>query len=338
MEGSEDANLYEWHDGASTPVTFIATLNRTTEDYTDWTGFPRDAADTSDQGYKASRVSGEEAKLLFSSRNQVTGYDNAGNNEIYLYDPAKSLSLSNPRCVSCNPTGRPASDQAYLSHNGLDSAPVPDNSFMTRNLSANGTRVFFQTAEALLPAQATDGQENVYEWEQEGAGSCGTNEGVENGGCLYLISTGQSTGPSYFGDASENGEDVFFFTRQSLVSQDQDQNVDVYDAHEDGGIAAQNQASPEAPCESETCHGASTTAPVFGVPSSVTLSGAGNLPPPAESNVPVKSTAKPLTRAQKLAKALKACKKRSGGRRPRCRAQAEKKYAGATKKIDGGGK
>ena len=334
--GTEDANLYEWHDGAVAPITFIATLDNF-YDNTDWEGFVQDAPGTSDQGYKASRVSTDEAKLLFSSRDQVTDYNNANRLESYLYDPLESLSPTNPRCVSCNPTGEAASQPAYLSNNNLDSAPVPSNSFMTRNLSANGTRVFFQTAEALLPAQATDGQENVYEWEQEGTGGCGTGEGDENGGCLYMISSGQSTGPSYFGDASENGEDVFFFTRQSLVSQDQDRNVDLYDAREDGGIAAQNPALPEAPCESETCRGGAGSGLVFGPPASTTLSGTGNLTPPVESNMPVKPRHKPLTRAQKLANALKACKRKPSGRRARCRAEARRNMATQSRKPTGGG-
>ena len=37
---------------------------------------------------------------------------------------------------------------------------------------------------------------------------------------------------------------MFFFTRQSLVSQDHDDNVDVYDAREDGGMAGQNPPVP----------------------------------------------------------------------------------------------
>ena len=118
-------------------------------------------------------------------------------------------------------------------------------------MSTKGTRIFFQTTEALVP-QATDGQENVYEWEQEGTGSCGTGEGVDNGGCLYLISTGQSTSPSYFGDASENGEDVFFFTRQSLVGQDRDDSIDIYDAREDGGIESPESCPAEDVCEGES--------------------------------------------------------------------------------------
>ena len=293
--GPENANLYEWRDGSPASITFIATLSKGTGDYTDWEGNVRDAPGTSDQGFKSSRVSAGRARLLFSSTNQVTDYDNGDRDEIYLYDPTESLSPTNPRCVSCNPTGARASHPTFLSNNNLDSAPIFHNSFMTRNLSANGARVFFQTAEALLPQQATDGQENVYEWEQEGAGSCNVGEGDENGGCLYLISSGQSAGPSYFGDASEEGEDVFFFTRQSLVSQDQDQNVDIYDAREDGGIAAQNPASPETPCESETCRGVLTSGPVFGAPSSATLSGTGNLAPPTPTHTAV-TTPKPKPR------------------------------------------
>ena len=64
---------------------------------------------------------------------------------------------------------------------------------------------------------------------------------AQDGGCLYLISGGEEgSGPSCFGDASESGEDVFFFTAQRLVGQDHDQLVDVYDARVDGGLAAQD--------------------------------------------------------------------------------------------------
>ena len=118
---------------------------------------------------------------------------------------------------------------------------------MTRNLSEDGSRVFFQTQEALVP-QDKNGQTDVYEWEREGAGSCehaSASFSASNGGCLYLISTGESDKPSYFGDASANGSNVFFFTRQSLVGQDRDENYDIYDARIDGGIAAQNPAIGE---------------------------------------------------------------------------------------------
>jgi len=73
----------------------------------------------------------------------------------------------------------------------------------TRNLSASGDQFFFQTAEALLPAD-TNGTTDVYEWEADGAGSCRSS--AEDGGCLYLLSTGKSPDPSYLGDASVSGK------------------------------------------------------------------------------------------------------------------------------------
>src|SRR5208282_2833067 len=161
--------------------------------------------------------------------------------------------------------------------------PNPRNAFLTRNLSSEGNRVFFQTEEALVP-EDTNNQLDVYEWKREGAGSCeraSPSYSASDGGCLYLISTGQSDSPSYFGDASESGDNVFFFTRQSLVAQDQDLNVDVYDARVGGGIPAQNPSPPPEPCAGETCRGASEAPPVFGAPSSATIAGEGNLAPVA---------------------------------------------------------
>ncbi len=331
-ERLNEANLYEWHAGATVPLTFIAQLNQV-EDKSDWDGFTEDEPGSSDQGYKASRISSKGTTMLISSVAKLTSYDNAGKSEAYLYDATEPLSITNPRCVSCSSTVSPARDPAYLSNNNIDAGPEKAfNPFMTRNLSVEGTRVFFQTEEALVPDD-TNGQMDVYEWEQDGTGNCQVDESDGNGGCQYLISSGQSTSSSYFGDASQNGEDVFFFTRQSLVSQDRDNNVDVYDAREDGGISSQNSLLAP-PCESERCRGASTTAPALGVPSSMTLTGAGNLAPPPEELRPSQPKAKPtrLARARKLAKALKACGKKPKRRRARCQAQAQIKYGAKTKK------
>jgi len=133
----------------------------------------------------------------------------------------------------------------------------------------------------LVPADA-NGQTDVYEWEREGTGSCErTSAGFSetSGGCLYLISTGQSTQSSYFGDASADGSNVFFFTRQSLVGQDRDENADVYDARVGGGIAAQNRL-PRVGCTGEGCLGPAASPPVLGALSSTTLTGDDNLKPP----------------------------------------------------------
>lgn len=298
-----EPNLYEWYEGAATPITFIARLSPE-NDRSDWVGFAEPSLHGPAKGYKGSRVSADgksvlisSTKLLIKYKNSAgTPYNNAGNDELYLYD-ASSGDLS---CVSCNLSLRTATAEypTYFSENdaGSVSAETRINA-LTRNLSAEGTRVFFQTEEELLPQ--ANAQMNVYEWEREGTGSCGIEEGeAQSGGCLYLLSNGQSSSGAYFGDASENGEDVFFFTRQSLVSQDRDDNVDVYDAREDGGIAAQNPEPASASCVGEAaCRGSgSVSGPVFGAPASATFSGAGNLaPPPAPlSPAVVKPKQKPV--------------------------------------------
>lgn len=334
-EGSEVAgepNLYEWHEGALNPIRFIATLSKGF-DSADWLDEWNSSGTTgTEQGYKDSRISLDGTQLLISSSNQLTSYTHVGQNELYLYDATEAVSAANPRCVSCNPAGVPAEKSAFLSSNvTLNFEPGKLNPTMTRNLSSEGTRVFFQTEESLLP-QATDGQMNVYEWEREGTGSCAAGAGVESGGCVYLISTGQSSAPSYFGDASENGDNVFFFTRQSLVSQDQDDNADAYDAREGGGIANQN-VQPSSPCESEACRGGSSTVSVFDTPASVTLEGRGNLESPVGTT---ESGPKVSTREQQLVKALKKCRKKPKARRAKCRAQAQKDYGSRETKKNGG--
>jgi len=270
--------------------------------------------------------------VLFASRARLASYNNAGQGELYLYDAA-SGGLA---CVSCNPSGAPAISEAHLAGNLLTTGIPGRNAFLTRNLSDDGSRVFFQTQEALLP-QDKNGQIDVYEWEREGAGGAygctrsSASFSESSGGCLYPISTGESASPSYFGDASASGNDVFFFTSQPLVGQDQDQLIDLYDARVNGGVAAQN-ASPPPPCEGEACRGTESSAPAFGAPSSTTLAGVGNLaPPPVLASAPSKVVPKSVMRAQKLAKALKVCKKKPKKRQGSCEAQAKKRYGKSSK-------
>jgi hypothetical protein len=149
---------------------------------------------------------------------------------------------------------------------------------LSRNLSADGDRVFFETTDALVAAD-TDGDEgcppwgsrkqelgglkacqDVYEWEANGSGSCHSE--AQDGGCLYLISTGKSPDASFFADASASGGDVFFFTPDRLVGQDEDGLTDVYDAREGGGLKSQNEVPP-VPCEGEGCKRGAGEAPAF---------------------------------------------------------------------------
>lgn len=314
-------NLYEWHNGE---VTFIAGLGE--EDSMDWTGqFVNITYPGAGSGEKSSRVAPDGKEVLFSSVRRLTGYDNGskcerhGNPcyELYLYNTEVAPSAGNPVCVSCNPRSAPAISNALLSTKGEGRVgPLEHNSFMTHNLADAHARVFFETSEALVPT-ASDNRTNVYEWERAGEGSCTLTSSSyvsRSGGCLNLISTGQSGAGSYFGDADAEGENVFFFTRQSLVGQDQDENEDLYDARVEGGIVAQNPASV-APCAEEaTCRGTSEAQATFGVPSSSLLSGTGNLAPPASA----------VTNAVKKIKCLKG-KRLTHGRCVKIKRKAKKK-------------
>ena len=265
-------NLYAWHDGT---VAFIATVTGT--DQNDWRG-----ADAT-----VAQASGDGTRLVFTSHSSLTGYDNAGFGELYVYDTA-SGSLS---CISCNPSGAAATGNAELSQSqGTGTIAYPNQT----NITTDGSRVFFESADALVPgdtngaggcASTVSGKPScldVYEWEADGAGSC--HSAAQNGGCLYLISSGQSNAASFFEGADPSGSDVFFATRDQLVAQDRDGNYDVYDARVDGGIAAQS-AAPPASCTGSACQGPASTQPQLPAAASVTFSGPGNVAATAKASV-----------------------------------------------------
>jgi hypothetical protein len=184
----------------------------------------------------------------FESAKRLTAFNNAGHTEIYLYDAAKD-SL---RCASCTPDGQVATGDASLAAEG---ALTPN--FKTRGVSENGG-VFFQTTDALLPADV-NGRQDVYEYRD---------------GNVALISTGTSNYPSAFWTASPDGKDVFFTTRDSLVGQDIDNgSADVYDARINGGFPA---PVPPNPCEGDKCQNQAAAPPAFLGPASASNNGKGN--------------------------------------------------------------
>ena len=240
--------------------------------------------------------------------------------------------------------------------------------YQSRYLSDSG-RLFFNSPGALVSSDV-NGKGDVYEYEPKGVGNCseatngpsiaykpartfegeveGQNlKGEEGAGCVGLVSSGTSSEESGFLDASEGGSegehgqpgteagaDVFFLTTEKLSRADYDTSYDVYDAHECSSASPciTPPGAQPASCESaDACRAAPTPQPeVFGAPASATFSGPGNLTPPT----PV-SPAKPktLTKAQLLAKALKACrKKHNPHKRLACQKQAHKRYPSKSSK------
>jgi hypothetical protein len=233
--------------------------------------------------------------------------------------------------------------------------------YQSRYLSDEG-RLFFDATDALVP-QDTNGKEDVYEYEPEhvggretpcgeaaesgsevfkhehaftGAGSPGEQvTGTEPAGCVGLISSGTSTKESAFLDASENGDDVFFLTASPLSLSDSDQSYDVYDAHACTGLSpcASTVVAPPPCTTADSCRAAPTPQPaIFGAPASATFSGAGNVTPGAPTTVTTKKKTAAELKAEKLAKALKVCRKdKKKSKRATCETQARRKYAAKPK-------
>jgi|SRR5580704_9467549 len=115
-------------------------------------------------------------------------------------------------------------------------------------------------------------------------------------------------------------------TSAKLVPTDYDDAYDIYDAHVCTTVlpCATAPVSPP-PCNSgESCKAAPSPQPqIFGAPSSATFKGTGNVASPSSGPV-VKQ--KSLTRAQKLARALRACQKKPKRARAACVRQARKRY------------
>ncbi len=222
--------LYVWHDGQLRYVGSFPDIGDadTNGPRTIWS-FIASA--------RASRVTPDGRHLLFmttdaagfSGRGGFTGYDHSGLREFYLYS-ADSGRLA---CASCNPNGRAATvpalidvrDNAATSQNTSDSAQA---------LTDDGRRVFFNSAEALVP-EDTNGRPDAYEYDAQT-------------GTLHLLSSGKSTAPSYFVDATADGDDAFIVTRDQLVGGDIDASYDLYDVRVGGGF-------PEPPARGPACVG-----------------------------------------------------------------------------------
>jgi NHL repeat len=241
--------------------------------------------------YNAARTTADGSHIAFQSRARLTHFDNTDRNsgeadvEVFIYEAGGTL-----HCVSCNPTGaRPSGHELAESYGSVRLGPtgvwgaawIPASEhplYSSNVLSEDGGRLFFMSYDAWAPGD-TNGAQDVYEWEAPGEGHaqarCSKDSPAyheQNGGCVYLISTGESPFESEFWDASPDGRDVFFSTESSLLPQDPG-NVDLYDAREGGGFA---QPSTPAVCEGEACQ-TPPAAPNDPTPASSAFEGAGNL-------------------------------------------------------------
>lgn len=299
--------------------------------------------------------------LMFLSPNELTPYKNCVESkgeehchvEVYLYDAG----ADSVTCVSCGPvTAAPQGNASFAlartgPHESADWMPSAPPLIDSRPAEGGGEavmRVVFQTTEGLVP-QDTNGTWDVYEWTQEETEGC-SRAGLKlasltespdyseaDHGCLYLLSPGTGRELDDYGDlerkeggshllgASEGLTDIYIETVEPLTgTADLDNVAHVYDVRQDGGFPVIPTATNG--CEPGLCRSEGEGSPVFGEPASVAFTGAGNLKPATVKPKPKPKTS--LTRNQKLARALKVCKRRTSKRRQAaCERKARRKYS-----------
>jgi hypothetical protein len=245
-------NLYAWSGGATEFVATLAASDLVGTSFGaalgNWTESVvnplRDVESGLGPGASSSRTTSNGEVLVFESRAKLTGYENAGHTEIYRYDANDGSLL----CLSCNFLVAQAGADARLQN-----LLFAFHWIAIHNLSADGSRVFFETPEALVDRDS-DGINDVYEWQQQGA-----TAGVS------LISSGSSTPYPFLGGEKEHelpppntlfgvnpsGEDVIFASQDRLAAAAGAGGTPaIYDARVGGGFP---QPSAPQPCGEEGC-------------------------------------------------------------------------------------
>jgi len=138
---------------------------------------------------------------------------------VHLYDSEAQTDV----CVSC-PSDGGSGGRDF----GLPGGTRTVSNRIPQVVNDSGL-MFFDTAARLLPADH-NGSRDVYSYQD---------------GKLSLISPGEGNFTARFADATPDGSDVFFTTDQSLVGQDTDGGLDVYDARVGGGFPRQSPAATD---------------------------------------------------------------------------------------------
>jgi len=230
LDGSEgeadEVNLYM--KSAGQPTKFVATIDSgTIENPAVINALEQNGThDLSD-----FQVSTDGRYAIFSSTDPVIGYPNGGHYLLYRFDAQSGID-----CASC-----PISEITATA----DTTPPPYG----LGLSDSG-KVFFSTTEQLV-LRDTNKKADAYEWLKDDEHPTGEQQ---------LISTGTSPLDSHLLGITADGVDAFFFTHDTLATEDENGNaVKLYSARAFGGF---DYLPPKKACAaSDECHGPGTETP-----------------------------------------------------------------------------
>jgi len=336
-DGSE--NLYVFEQDAQHPsghIAFIASLPPSDEQQsllsgTEWRNGPEVANVTPDGRF-----------LVFTSRAALTAGmpPGEGPSQVFRYDAQTGelvrISIGE-RGFNDNGNGGVGNASIVWSRHG--SATRAGMARTNLTMSNDGAYVFFMSPIALTPGALNDVQIATSE---RGEAEYAQNVYEYHDGHVSLISDGRdvtTTGINEYCGLYSNvcligtdasGSNVFFSTADQLVPSDTDTQVDYYDARicTSADPCIHEPAVPLPPCLGEACHGTPAGTPsLLGAPTA-TFNGQGNLTSQSSGG----ATPRSLTRTQKLARALKACRgKRERRKRAACERLVRRRYGSVHK-------
>jgi hypothetical protein len=256
--GSYAPNIYVWHEGEG--VRYLGQTFSTEDAHEDIAGLNHFWAGLENWPQLGARVTPSGRYLLISLRSPPQGGVEPPCEcfELYLYDASTEQP---PICISCPENGIQPSTQTRISVRFPQGLVIP-TSHLNHPMSDDGHYVFFSTGERLVP-EDVNGTTDAYVYDTVKSEP-------------RLLSSGESGSPSYFLDASSDGHDALFVTRQRLSGWDVDTNSDIYDSRVDGGIPEPEPLAP--PCQGEACQPPPLTLD-DPTPASATFSGPGNRHP-----------------------------------------------------------
>ncbi len=209
------------------------------------------------------QVGGNGDRAAMITKTRLTGYDNAGKEEMYTYSAVTRKIV----CVSCRPDGDPPGFNVEGSKAG-------------RFMSDDG-RAFFSTSDALIPVDSNEALD-VYEYSEGRPQLITTGSGTTESGAGSYGGGRALPGAVGLAGVSADGVDVYFATLDVLVPQNHNGPfVAFYDARTNGGFP---YVPPLAPCEAaDECHGAGNAPPARPtVASEGDLGSRGNAPNPTK--------------------------------------------------------